>query len=115
VSEIRAIPAGGAEARAAASAVATPQCGYPLVATLEREYTGGGSPSVWRLLGGPRSGRPLPSDLLTGTVTFLFSDIEGSTRRLLQRLGDDYARVLREHQALLRAAWVAHGGVEVNT
>ena len=43
----------------------------------------------------------MPSDLLTGTVTFLFSDIEGSTRQL-QRLGDDYARVLREHQALLR-------------
>jgi class 3 adenylate cyclase len=56
----------------------------------------------------------MPSDLLTGTVTFLFSDIEGSTR-LLQRLGDDYTRVLRARQALLHAAWVAHGGVELNT
>lgn len=54
---------------------------------------------------------PLP----TGTVTFLFTDIEGSTK-LLQRLGiDTYARVLGEHQALLRACWTAHGGAEVDT
>jgi predicted ATPase/class 3 adenylate cyclase len=50
----------------------------------------------------------------TGTVSFLFSDIEGSTK-LLQRLGADYARVLGEHQALLRAAWADHSGVEVDT
>jgi predicted ATPase/class 3 adenylate cyclase/Tfp pilus assembly protein PilF len=53
-------------------------------------------------------------DLPTGTVTFLFTDIEGSTR-LLQRLGPDYARVLGEHQALLRAAFAAHAGAEVDT
>jgi class 3 adenylate cyclase len=35
--------------------------------------------------------------------------------QLLQRLGDDYARMLGEHQALLRAAWAAHGGGEVDT
>jgi predicted ATPase/class 3 adenylate cyclase len=52
--------------------------------------------------------------LPTGTVTFLFSDIEGSTR-LLQRLGLGYAGVLTQHQALLRAAWSAHGGYEVDT
>jgi class 3 adenylate cyclase len=46
--------------------------------------------------------------LPTGTVTFLFTDIEGSTK-LLQQLGDAYAQALGEHQALLRAAWVAHG------
>jgi predicted ATPase/class 3 adenylate cyclase len=56
----------------------------------------------------------MPSELPTGTVTFLFSDIENSTR-LLERLGTDYARVLGEHQALLRAAWAAHGGVEIDT
>jgi class 3 adenylate cyclase len=39
-----------------------------------------------------------------GTVTFLFTDIEGSTR-LLQHLGPRYADVLTEHQRLLRAAW----------
>jgi class 3 adenylate cyclase len=55
------------------------------------------------------------AELPTGTVTFLFSDIEGSTQ-LLQHLGDDdYARVLGEHQALLRVAWAAHGGAEVET
>jgi predicted ATPase/class 3 adenylate cyclase len=52
--------------------------------------------------------------LPTGTVTFLFTDIEGSTR-LLQRLGPDYAWVLGEHQALLRAAFAAQGGAEVDT
>ena len=54
------------------------------------------------------------AQLPTGTVTFLFSDIEGSTQ-LLQRLGDDYARVQDEHQALLRAAFAAHSGGEVDT
>ena len=38
------------------------------------------------------------------TVTFLFSDIEGSTR-LLQHLGDRYAGVLADHRRLLRAAF----------
>lgn len=52
--------------------------------------------------------------LPTGTVTFLFTDIAGSTR-LLQRLGPEYARALGEHQAVLRAAVAAHGGVEVDT
>ncbi|MGO8948870.1 MAG: ATP-binding protein [Ktedonobacterales bacterium] len=54
------------------------------------------------------------SQLPTGTITFVFTDIEGSTK-LLQRLGPEYARVLGEHQALLRAAFAAHGGVEVDT
>jgi predicted ATPase/class 3 adenylate cyclase len=53
--------------------------------------------------------------LPTGTVTFLFSDIEGSTR-LLQRVGgESYADLRGQHQALLRAAWVAHQGVEIGT
>ena len=50
----------------------------------------------------------------TGTVTFLFTDIEGSTR-LLQQLGDAYAVALAEHQALLRAAFAAYEGAEVDT
>ncbi|HEU5345627.1 MAG TPA: adenylate/guanylate cyclase domain-containing protein [Ktedonobacterales bacterium] len=54
------------------------------------------------------------AQLPTGTVTFLFTDIEGSTQ-LLQRLGDNYARALGEHQALLRAAFAAHAGAEVDT
>jgi predicted ATPase/class 3 adenylate cyclase/Tfp pilus assembly protein PilF len=54
------------------------------------------------------------AQLPTGTVTFLFTDIEGSTQ-LLQRLGNDYAHVLGAHQALLRAAFTAHAGHEVDT
>jgi predicted ATPase/class 3 adenylate cyclase len=55
------------------------------------------------------------AQLPTGTVTFLFSDIEGSTQTL-QRLGaDGYARALAESQVILRAIWVAHEGGEVDT
>jgi predicted ATPase/class 3 adenylate cyclase len=55
------------------------------------------------------------AQLPTGTVTFLFSDIAGSTQTL-QRLGaEGYARVLAESQSILRAIWVAHGGGEVDT
>jgi predicted ATPase/class 3 adenylate cyclase len=53
-------------------------------------------------------------NLPTGTVTLLFTDIEGSTR-LLERLAAGYGDVLAAHQALLRAAWDAHGGVQVST
>jgi predicted ATPase len=49
-----------------------------------------------------------------GTVTFLFSDIEGSTR-LLQELGDRYADVLAEHRRVLRREFARYGGVEVGT
>ena len=50
----------------------------------------------------------------TGTVTFLFTDIEGSTR-LLHRLGERYAGVLAEHQRLLRAAFAEGEGHETGT
>ena len=53
---------------------------------------------------------PLPS----GTVTLLFSDIEGSTR-LLRRLGPEYEALLMEHRRLLRAAFAGAGGEEVET
>ena len=54
---------------------------------------------------------PLPS----GTVTVLFTDIEGSTL-LLQRLGDaGYAHVFAEHRRLLRAAFEAGSGHEIET
>src|SRR6266567_2482578 len=52
--------------------------------------------------------------LPTGTVTFLFTDIEGSTR-LLQQLGDRYARVLEECRRLLRVAFQEWNGHEVDT
>jgi predicted ATPase/class 3 adenylate cyclase len=58
-----------------------------------------------------RVARKLP----TGTVTFVFTDVEGSTR-LLQQLGADaYADALAEHRRALREAFVRHGGVEVDT
>jgi predicted ATPase/class 3 adenylate cyclase len=49
-----------------------------------------------------------------GTVTFLFTDIEGSTR-LLQERGDEYAEMLADHHRALRGEIARHGGVEVNT
>jgi predicted ATPase/class 3 adenylate cyclase len=52
--------------------------------------------------------------LPTGTVTFLFTDIEGSTR-LLQQLGDRYSRVFEECRRLLRAAFQEWNGHEVDT
>ncbi len=55
------------------------------------------------------------SELPTGTVTFLFTDVEGSTR-LLQELGaEDYAAALVEHRRVLREACADNGGIEVDT
>jgi len=49
------------------------------------------------------------------TLTFLFTDIEGSTS-LLRRIGQDaYAQVLDDHHSLIRSALAAHGGREVKT
>ena len=53
------------------------------------------------------------AELPRGTVTLLFTDIEGSTR-MLQELGrDEYVHALRDHRRLLREAFTRHGGVEV--
>jgi len=54
------------------------------------------------------------SELPSGTVTFLFSDIEGSTR-LLEQLGDRYEEVLRDHRRILREQLSAAGGQEIDT
>jgi predicted ATPase len=53
------------------------------------------------------------TDLPAGTVTFLFTDIEGSTRLLLE-LGEGYAQALEAHRRAIRAAFTAHCGVEVD-
>src|SRR4051812_1192030 len=53
-------------------------------------------------------------DLPSGTVTFLFTDIEGSTR-LLHEHGPAYADLLAEHRRHLRGAVARHAGVEVDT
>jgi class 3 adenylate cyclase len=53
------------------------------------------------------------AELPRGTVTLLFTDVEGSTR-LLQDLGEEaYVRALENHRRLLRESFTAHGGVEV--
>ena len=55
------------------------------------------------------------SDLPSGTVTFLFTDVEGSTRLLHELGAEGYAEALAEHRRVVRAACVSEGGVEVDT
>ena len=55
------------------------------------------------------------SDLPTGTVTFLFTDVEGSTRLLRELGAEAYADALAEHRRVVREACAAEGGVEVDT
>ncbi len=58
---------------------------------------------------------PSVGGVAAGTLTFLFSDIEGSTR-IEQAIGTSaYAAVLERHRELLRAAFSTHGGVEQGT
>src|SRR3954447_14802052 len=52
------------------------------------------------------------SELPSGTVTFLFTDVEGSTR-LLREHGDGYAELLAAHRTAIRATVAANGGVAV--
>jgi peptide/nickel transport system substrate-binding protein len=54
------------------------------------------------------------AELPSGTVTFLFTDVEGSTR-LLKQLRERYGQVLAEHRRILRAAFDEHGGQEIDT
>ena len=56
---------------------------------------------------------PVP-ERRVGTVTFLFTDVEGSTR-LVRQLGDQYPAVLAEHGRLVRGAFARHSGQEVDT
>src|SRR5439155_25260962 len=53
-------------------------------------------------------------DIPSGTVTFLFTDIEGSTR-LLKKLRGGYAEVVSAHRRLLRAAFEKYAGREIDT
>src|SRR5688500_18994718 len=57
---------------------------------------------------------PRMAGVPTGTVTFYFSDIEGSTR-LLEELGPDYAEVLERHRRILREAFSRCAAVELGT
>ncbi|MDQ3672383.1 MAG: hypothetical protein M3364_08120 [Actinomycetota bacterium] len=55
------------------------------------------------------------TDLPSGTVTFLLTDVEGSTRLLHELGAEGYAQALAEHRRLIRKACARHGGVEVDT
>jgi peptide/nickel transport system substrate-binding protein len=57
---------------------------------------------------------PPVAELPSGTVTFLFTDVEGSTR-LLKRLGERYGDVLDAHQSILREAFAESNGQEIDT
>ena len=54
-------------------------------------------------------------DLPTGTVTFVFTDVEGSTQALEELSADGYAAALAEHRRVLRERVRRSGGVEVDT
>ncbi|HEX8026082.1 MAG TPA: adenylate/guanylate cyclase domain-containing protein, partial [Candidatus Limnocylindrales bacterium] len=58
--------------------------------------------------------QPRPEGPPTGTVTFFFSDVEGSTK-LVQRFGADWPALLEQHRRAMRAAFEAHGGWEHGT
>src|ERR671916_1497513 len=64
---------------------------------------------------GPALMTRVQSDLPSGTVTFLFTDVEGSTRLLHELGAEGYAEALAEHRRVVRQAFAAHGGVEVDT
>ena len=55
------------------------------------------------------------NDLPSGTVTFLFTDVEGSTKLLHELGAKPYAEALAEHRRVIREASAAHDGVEVDT
>jgi predicted ATPase/class 3 adenylate cyclase len=59
--------------------------------------------------------RSVQRDLPSGTVTFLFTDVEGSTKLLHELGAAAYAEVLAEHRRIVRKAFSAQGGVEVDT
>ncbi len=54
-------------------------------------------------------------DLPSGTVTFLFTDVEGSTNLLHELGAEAYAHALADHRQILRDAFARHGGIEVDT
>src|SRR5918998_5565115 len=90
-------------------------CGLERDARREPTTRGPGRLVYWRHTSRP-TGRSAPMPALpSGTVTLLFTDIEGSTRLLHALGGERYAGVLAAHQRLLRASFAAHGGREVDT
>ena len=64
---------------------------------------------------GTRENRGVRGRLPTGTVTFLFTDVEGSTRLLHELGAEEYSKALAEHRRIVREAFERNGGVEVDT
>ena len=58
---------------------------------------------------------PVRLDLPSGTVTFLFTDVEGSTKLLHELGAEAYADALAVHRRAIRRACARHDGVEVDT
>src|SRR2546428_8799462 len=84
------------------------------VSTRRQRYPRTRSSFRLRLLAASSHHQPVMRDLPSGTVTFLFTDVEGSTRLLADR-GDAYAGLLVEHRSILRAVLTRRRGVEVDT
>lgn len=55
------------------------------------------------------------SELPVGTATFLFTDVEGSTRLLGELWPDAYAGVLADHRSIVREVYASFGDAEVDT
>src|SRR5262249_52990754 len=75
----------------------------------------GSRPTGGRRLSAPceTSDRVTIDETGTATLTFLFSDVEGSTA-LLRKLRDGYSTLMGEHERLLRTAWAEGGGQELD-
>ncbi len=116
--------AGAADGRGPAACRLEPGCaldGTPAVASGLRAQCGAHLPvrdaAAARLAHGLATYHhpAVRTDLPSGTVTFLFTDVEGSTRLLHELGADAYAEALAEHRRAIRDACVAAGGVEVDT
>jgi predicted ATPase/class 3 adenylate cyclase len=68
----------------------------------------------WLAVGWPADDTGRVTETPTGTVTFLFTDIEGSTR-LAQDLGEAWPPLLERHRQIARGAWAEQRGVEIGT
>jgi predicted ATPase/DNA-binding SARP family transcriptional activator len=71
-------------------------------------------PSLDLIPADPRASEPARVRLPTGNVTFLFTDVEDSTR-LVRGLGAAYPEMLQEHRQILRSSVASHDGIEVDT
>ena len=109
----------GLDGQARESFIAAARGRVPATEVLAAEQVGAGGSAVSGMLrpDAALAGRPgeLGQLVSAGTLTFLFSDIEGSTA-LLRRMGEGvYARLLADHHALIRSVLAANDGRELNT